>query len=94
MQAAFGEAGGGVEGGEAAEADVERRDGRAGVKLAVLLLEEGDEGGGGCGFRFCGAGLSGEARFERGRKGWGMLVGGEEGWRCGRGEDLQEFAQG
>ena len=35
----------GVEGGEAAEADVEWRVGRAGAEFAVLLLEDGDEGG-------------------------------------------------
>jgi hypothetical protein len=45
VQAAFAEANGGVEGGEAAEADVEWRDGGAGAEFAVLLLEDGDEGG-------------------------------------------------
>ena len=71
MQAAFAEADSGVEGGEAAEADVERRDGCAWAELAVLLLEDGDEGCGRCGFRFCGAGLSGVAGFGQSRRGRG-----------------------
>jgi hypothetical protein len=45
LEAAFAEADGGVEGGEAAEADVEWRDRRAGAEVAVLLLEDGDQGG-------------------------------------------------
>jgi hypothetical protein len=44
VQTAFTETDGGVEGGEAAEADVERGDGGAGAELAVFLLEDGDEG--------------------------------------------------
>ena len=44
VQTAFAEADGGVEGGKAAEADVERGDGGAGAEFAVLLLEDGDEG--------------------------------------------------
>ena len=52
VKAAFAEADGGVEGGEAAEADVECRDGGAGTELAVLVLEDGDEGGG-CGDFLC-----------------------------------------
>jgi hypothetical protein len=92
VQAAFAYADGGVEGGEAAEADVEWWDGGAWAEFAVLLLEDGDEGGGSCGLRFCGARFSGEAGFERGRG--GKLVGGEEGGGCGRGEELQELTQG
>ncbi len=46
MQVALAQADGGVERGEAAETDVERRDGRAGAKLAVLVLEDFDERGG------------------------------------------------
>ena len=45
VQAAFAQADGGVERGEAAEANVERGDGRAGTEFAVLVLEDGDEGG-------------------------------------------------
>jgi hypothetical protein len=87
VEAAFAKADGGVEGGEAAEANVERRNGCAGAEIAVLIFEDGDEGGR-CG-GFCGA-LFGEA----GTKGWtcggfGDLVkesGGESGRRlgCGR----------
>jgi hypothetical protein len=57
VQAAFAEADGGVEGGEAAEANVERGDGGAGTEFAVLVLEYGDEGGGCVGF--LSAGFSG-----------------------------------
>jgi hypothetical protein len=45
VEAAFAKADGGVEGGEAAEADVERWNGRAGAEVAVLILEDGYEGG-------------------------------------------------
>ena len=45
VEAAFAQADGGVERGEAAEADVERGDGRAGAEFAVLVFEDGDEGG-------------------------------------------------
>ena len=57
VEAAFAETDGGVEGGVAAEADVERGDGGSGAEFAVLLLEDGDEGGR-CG-RFFGARFSG-----------------------------------
>ena len=57
VETAFAQADGGVEGGDAAEADVECGDGGAGAEFAVLVLEDGDEGGG-CG-DFFGAGLSG-----------------------------------
>jgi hypothetical protein len=45
VEAAFAKADGGVEGGEAAEADVERRNRRTGTEVAVLMFEDGDEGG-------------------------------------------------
>jgi hypothetical protein len=63
VEAAFAKADGGVEGGEAAEANVERRNGCAGAEIAVLIFEDGDEGGRCRGF--CGA-LFGEA----GTTGW------------------------
>jgi hypothetical protein len=62
VEAAFAEADGGVERGEAAKADVERGDGGAGAEFAVLVLEDGDERGG-CGEFFC-AGLFGFGRLE------------------------------
>jgi hypothetical protein len=89
VEAAFAEADGGVEGGEAAEADVECGNGGAGAEFAVLVLEDGDERGG-CG-DFWGAGLFGF---------WGMegCCGGleEECWRgCGRRrKELQKLTQG
>jgi len=92
VEAAFAQADGGVEGGEAAEADVERGDGGAGAEFAVLLLEDGDEGGG-CGGFFC-AGLFvsgiGGRRLERYCRGFV-----EQSWRGrgGRGKELQELAQ-
>ena len=43
VEAAFAETDGGVERGEAAEANVERRNGRAGTEVAVLLFKDGDE---------------------------------------------------
>ena len=81
VEAAFAKADGGVEGGEAAEANVERRNGCAGAEVAVLIFEDGDEGGRCRGF--CGA-LFGEA----GTTGWccggfGDLVE-ESGWESGR----------
>ena len=45
VEAAFAETDGGVERGEAAEADVEGRDRCAGAEVAVLVLEDGDERG-------------------------------------------------
>ncbi len=50
VKAAFAEADGGVEGGEAAEADVERGDGGSGTEFAVLVFEDGYEGVGCGGF--------------------------------------------
>ena len=41
VEAAFAQADGGVEGGEAAEADVEGRDRGAGAEIAVLELKDG-----------------------------------------------------
>jgi hypothetical protein len=46
VEAAFAKADRGVEGGEAAEADVECGDRGAGAELAILLLEDGEEGRG------------------------------------------------
>jgi hypothetical protein len=74
VEAAFAEPDGGVEGGEAAEADVEGGDGGAGAEFAVLVLEDSDERGG-CGGCFD-AGLSGFGWMERC---CGRLV--EESWR-------------
>ena len=45
VEATFAQADGGVERGEAAEADVERGNGCAGAQLAVLLFKDGGEGG-------------------------------------------------
>jgi hypothetical protein len=89
VEAAFAEADGGVEGGEAAEADVERGDGGSGSEFAVLVLEDGDEGGG-CGGFLC-AGLFGFGGMECC---CGELV--EESWRrrWGRRKKLQELTQG
>jgi hypothetical protein len=46
METAFAKTNGGVERGEAAEADVERRHRGAGAEFTVLLLEDGDQGSG------------------------------------------------
>ena len=89
VEAAFAEADGGVEGGEAAEADVERGDGGAGAEFAVLLLEDGDEGGG-CGGFFC-AGLFGFGWVERY---CGRFVEERGRGRGGRRKELQELTQG
>ena len=51
MEAAFAEADGGVERGEAVEADVERWNGCAGPEVSVLLFKYGDEWGGHYGLR-------------------------------------------
>jgi hypothetical protein len=92
VETAFAQADGGIEGGEAAEADVERRDGGAGAEFAVLLFENGYEGGGGGGLGFCGAGLTRCVRASR-SCGW---RGGEVVEQSGRGrrEELQKLAQG
>jgi hypothetical protein len=50
VKAAFAEADGGVQRGEAAEADIECGDGGAGAEFAVLVFEDGDERGGCRGF--------------------------------------------
>ncbi len=84
VEAAFAKTDGGVERGEAAEADVEWGDGRARTEFAVLLLEDGDEGCGRGGFS--GSGLSGawnSRGLEFGRRllgfGWEDR---EERWGC------------
>jgi hypothetical protein len=75
MKAAFAKADGGVEGGEAAEANVERGNGGAGAKFAVLVFEDGDEGGG-CRDLFC-AGFFGLGWME----GWrGVVMKESRGW--------------
>jgi hypothetical protein len=93
VEAAFAEADGGVERGEAAEPDVERGDGGSGAEFSVFVLEDGDEGGG-CGDFFC-ARLFGFGRM-KGCCGW--LV--EESWRRRGGrrkerrrKELQELTQ-
>ena len=43
VEAAFAEADGGVQGGKAAEADIERRDRSAGTEFAILVLEDYDK---------------------------------------------------
>ena len=45
VEGALAQADGGVEGGEAAETDVDGGDGGAGAELAVLVLEDRQEGG-------------------------------------------------
>jgi hypothetical protein len=88
VKAAFAKADGGVERGEAAEADVERRDGSAGTEFAVLMFEDGDEGGG-CRNLF-GAGLLGSRWVERRRR----VVVKKSRWWCGRRrKELQKLAQ-
>jgi len=88
VETAFAKADGGVEGGEAAKANVERGDGGSGAEFAVLLLEDGDEGGW-CG-RFFGAGLSGLGGMECCG---GRLVEERGRWCWGRRKKLQELTQ-
>jgi hypothetical protein len=89
VEASFAKADGGVEGGEAAEADVERGDRGAGAEFAVLVFEDGDERGG-CGDSFC-VGLSGFGWMERCCGGLVEESGrGRGGWR----KELQELTQG
>jgi hypothetical protein len=94
VEAALAEADGGVEGGEAAEADVERGNGGAGAEFAVLVLEDGDERGG-CRNLFC-AGLFWFGRMECGCgevvKESGRGRGGRRKER--RRKELQELTQG
>ena len=59
VETALAEADGGVEGGEAAEADVERRDGRAGPKVAILFFKDGSERGDHNGCRLTRGGVDG-----------------------------------
>jgi hypothetical protein len=89
VEAAFAEADGGVEGGEAAEADVERGDGGSRAEFTVFVFEDSDEGGGRGGF------------FGAGPFGLGWVEGCCEGfveerrrWCGGRRKELQELAQG
>jgi hypothetical protein len=92
VEAAFAEADGGVEGGEAAEADVERGDGGAGAEFAVFVLEDGDEGGG-CGGFFCARLFGSGIRYGLLQYGRRELVEESRG-RCGlRRKELQELTQ-
>jgi|SRR6266851_160547 len=88
VETAFAKADGGVERGEAAEADVERGDGGSGAEFAVLVFEDGDEGCG-CG-RFFRAGLFGFGRMEGC---FGGLVEESGRWCGGRRKELQELTQ-
>ena len=91
VEAAFAQANGGVEGGEAAEADIERRDRRTRAEAAVLVFEDGDEGGRCRGFYS--ALFSWGRRASRREGGCGRLV--EESRRLwSRGKELQELTQG
>jgi hypothetical protein len=92
VEAAFAETDGGVEGGEATEADVERGDGGAGTEFAVLVLEDGDEGGG-CRGLFC-AGIFGSG-IGSGRLECDCRIFLEESrrWRGRRRKELQELTQ-
>jgi hypothetical protein len=92
VEAAFAQADGRVEGREAAEADVERREGGAGSEFAVLLLEDGYEGGGSGRFGLCGARLARCVRTNRDCGWWSGEVIKESG--RGRREELQKLAQG
>ena len=91
VQAAFAQADGGVERGEAAEADVEWRNGRTRSQVAVLLFEDGDERGrwSGLCYAFFRGGRSTSSRRRR----CGELVE-QSRWRRGRGKELQELTQG
>jgi hypothetical protein len=78
VEAAFAEADGGVEGGEAAEADVERRNGSAGTEVAVLIFKDGYEGRRCRGFCSASSWGSGRTEWRCGRRrdfveegGWG-----------------------
>jgi hypothetical protein len=82
VKTAFAKADGGVEGGEAAEADVERRNRCAGTEVAVLIFEYSDEGGWCCLF-FCALSWKGDST-RRYCVRFGDLVK-ESGWRLGRG---------
>jgi hypothetical protein len=88
VEASFAKADGGVEGGEAAEADVERGDGGAGTEFAVLVFEDCDEGGGRGEF-LC-AGPFGSGWMESWRVG---LVEKSGGCRGRRRKELQKLAQ-
>ena len=66
VKAAFAKPDGGVEGGEAAETDVEGWYGRAGAEVSVLLFKYRDECGGHYGLRL--------ARWVVGCRGWAITV--------------------
>jgi len=96
VEAGFAEADGGVEGGEAAEADVERGDGGAGAEFAVFVFKDRDERGGRGGFfcaRLFGSGSEcgiGDGLLQYCR--WELVE--ESGGRCGlRRKELQELTQ-
>jgi hypothetical protein len=96
VETAFAEADGGVEGGEAAETDVERGDGSAGTEFAVLVLEDGDEGGG-CGRFFCARLFGFGARVGMDRCCVDLVEEGRgwcRGWGWSRRKELQELTQG
>jgi hypothetical protein len=89
VEAAFAETDGGVERGEAAEADVESWDGGAGTEFTIFVLEDRDQGCGGG--NLFGARLLGAGGLERC---CGDLPE-ESGGRCWRRrKELQELAQG
>jgi hypothetical protein len=94
VQMAFAQADSGVERGEAAKADVERRNGSARTKFAVLLLEDSDQGVRSEGFWFW---LRGARLFQCGigTRGDREMVKEVEGLRRRGGrEEVQELAQG
>jgi hypothetical protein len=92
VETAFAETDGGVEGGEAAEADVECGDRGARAEFAIFLLEDDDEGRGRGGFfsaGFFGFGI-GSGRLECC---CGDIVKERGGWCGRRGKKLQELTQ-
>ncbi len=94
VEAAFAEADGGVEGGEAAEADVERRDGRAGAEVAVLLFEDGDERCGWWESFWRAVSLLLELESEDWQLRRQGFPGRASGWSRRRRKELQELTQG
>jgi hypothetical protein len=88
VQPAFAQTDGGVERSEATEANVEWRNWGAGAQLAVLVLEDGDEGGGRG--DFFGARLSGFYRLERS---CGTFMEESSERRGRRGKELQKLTQ-
>jgi hypothetical protein len=92
VEAALAEADGGVEGGEAAEADVERRNGGAGTKVAVLIFKDSDEGRRGSTFGSASSWGSWRTEWRCGGC-WDFVE--ESGWGRGRsrGKELQKLTQ-